>query len=214
MKKISLLVIGGIILLTLGAVAANQWKGQTQEKKLSLKTSYVFPEARVLPPFTLKDQQGNPFTNEHLKDKWSIIFIGYTSCPDVCPTTMSKLTAAHAQLNSDLNIQVIFVSVDPQRDSQDKLSDYINFFNPEFIAATAGHKVLMPFTRSLGFVYAMVGEEDNYQVDHSASYALISPKGERLAIIKPTSPAPGITPQIKNSELMADITQIVEHYSY
>ncbi|WP_298773697.1 SCO family protein [uncultured Shewanella sp.] len=214
MRKISLFIISGIILLTLGVVAANQWKEQDHKKPLVLKTSYLFPEARILPPFELLDQQGQRFTNQQLMNTWSLIFIGYTSCPDVCPTAMSKLTAAQAQLNNHLDIQVIFVSVDPQRDTQDKLQDYINFFNPEFIAATAGHQVLMPFTRSLGFVYAMVGEAENYQVDHSASYALISPKGEKIAIIKPQSPSPGITPQIKNSELIADITQIAEHYSY
>ncbi|WP_299003942.1 SCO family protein [uncultured Shewanella sp.] len=212
MKKVSLFIICGIILLTLGVVTANQWKEKDHKKPLELKTSYLFPEARTLPPFKLSDQQGQPFTNQQLMNKWSLIFIGYTSCPDVCPTAMSKLTAAQAQLNNHLDMQVIFVSVDPQRDTQDKLQDYINFFNPEFVAATAEHQVLMPFTRSLGFVYAMVGEEENYQVDHSASYALISPKGEKVAIIKPKSPDAGIPPQIKNSELISDITQIVAHY--
>ncbi|MCL1126801.1 SCO family protein [Shewanella surugensis] len=214
MKKISLFIISGIVLIALGSVAANQLLTSLDAPILDLKTSYVFPTARVIAPFELKDQQGHIFTNNHLMGKWSLFFIGYTSCPDVCPTTMSKLTAAHSQLSQDIDLQVVFISVDPQRDSQDRLEDYISFFNPEFVAVTAGHENLVPFTRDLGFVYAMVGEGENYQVDHSASYALISPKGEKTAIIKPSSTAAGIAPQIKNKDLISDLRKIVERYVY
>lgn len=213
MKKISLFIISGIVLIALGAAAAIQMRQPSPPQTLDLKTSYLFPVAQVIAPFSLKDQQGDLFTNRHLMGKWSLFFIGYTSCPDVCPTTMTKLTAAHSQLSQNIDLQVIFVSVDPQRDTRDRLQDYIDFFNPEFVAATAGHENLVPFTRNLGFVYAMVGEGDNYQVDHSASYALISPKGEKVAIIKPTSATTGEVPQIKNNELINDITQIVEYYA-
>ncbi|MDR8525616.1 SCO family protein [Shewanella fidelis] len=202
-------IIAAILLVAAGAYASIQLKQQP----LALQTSFEYPAPIPLAPFSLIDQQGNRFSNEDLKGKWSLIFIGYTSCPDVCPTTMGKLTSAYTSLNQESDLQVIFMSVDPERDSTAKLDSYMNFFNPEFIALTGEHKQLFPVTRSLGFVYAMVGEGPDYQVDHSASFALVSPQGEKIAIIKPKSHKTGQLPQIKNSELIHDVNAIIGKYS-
>ena len=198
-----------ILLVAAGAYASIQLKQQP----LALQTSFEYPAPIPIAPFSLKDQRGNNFSNEDLKGRWSLLFIGYTSCPDVCPTTMGKLTSAYASLNQESDLQVIFMSVDPERDSTAKLDSYMNFFNPEFIAVTGEHKQLFPVTRSLGFVYAMVGEGADYQVDHSASFALVSPQGEKVAIIKPKSHSAGQLPQIKNSELIHDVNAIIAKYS-
>ena len=202
-------IIAAIILASTGAWAAIQF---SQPKELQLQTSFEFPTHQAIAPFSLTDQHGQAFTNDDLSGKWSLFFIGYTSCPDVCPTTMGKLTAAYPSLSEHADLQVIFLSVDPQRDSTDTLLNYANFFNPEFIAVTAEHKQLYPITRSLGFVYAMVGDGENYQVDHSASFALVSPQGEKVAIIKPKSDTPGKLPQIKNSALIHDVNALIEKY--
>ncbi|WP_119968232.1 SCO family protein [Shewanella japonica] len=182
----------------------------TQVPDLALQSSYLFDNPRPLAPFTLHDQLGNEFTNQQLLGKWSLMFVGFTSCPDVCPTTLNKLNAAYAELQSvSEDIQVVFVSVDPDRDTQTKRLDYINFFNRDFKAVTADHTQLFPFTRDLGFAYAMVGDGADYQVDHSASYVLVSPKGEKFAVFKPKQ-QPGKIPQILNKELVADLKLIIE----
>ncbi|MPY25400.1 SCO family protein [Shewanella sp. YLB-07] len=222
-KKLRIIAVAllGLVLLGLGGVTAVQLQknkqtnaiiNSLQDTELDLATSFVFPMAKPLAPFSLTDQHGNAFTNNQLSNKWSLFFIGYTSCPDVCPTTMGKLTAAYPKLLENADLQVVFLSVDPQRDTQAKLLSYMNFFNPEFVAITGGHAQLFPLTRDLGFVYAMVGEGEDYQVDHSASMALISPDGNKVAIIKPKSLAPGKLPQISNKNLITDIQTIIANY--
>ena len=221
MLRLASVALLGLVLLGLGGVTALQLQkskqantiiSSMQNTELDLTTSFVFPMAKPLAPFSLTDQHGNSFTNSQLNNKWSLFFIGYTSCPDVCPTTMGKLTAAYPELLKNADLQVVFLSVDPQRDTQAKLLNYMNFFNPEFVAITGGHAQLFPLTRDLGFVYAMIGEGEDYQVDHSASMALISPDGNKVAIIKPKSSALGKLPQILNKNLIADIRVIIANY--
>jgi len=216
-----LLVLVSLLILALGGTSALYFKSTSmahqgmrsmQDTELALDTSYVFPSAKPLAPFSLTDQNGRSFTNEQLINTWSLVFIGYTSCPDVCPTTMAKLASAYDKLSSIADIQIIFLSVDPGRDTAEKLLGYMDFFNPKFIALTGKHTQLFPLSRDLGFVYTMVGDGDNYQVDHSASMTLISPQGEKVAIIKPKSATPGTLPQIRNKLLIADFQKIVAHY--
>lgn len=200
-----LLGLGGLVLLTI-----------TGPQPMVLSSGYLFEQPRVLAQFQLEDQQGEVFSNEQLIGKWSLFFIGYTSCPDVCPTTLSKLAALYPKLQQASNngFQVVFVSADPARDSQQKRLDYINFFNADFKAVTAEHNKLYPFSRDLGFIYAMVNEGnegDDYQVDHSASYILVSPKGEKFAVFKP-KPVLGQIGQINNAELLADLKKIFARY--
>lgn len=220
-KPITLVVtvLMGLVILGLGGFTAIQLKQakqdtivSKQDHTLSLSTSFIFPKAKPLAPFSLTDQHGNQFTNAQLANKWSLFFIGYTSCPDVCPTTMGKLTSAYPELQNQSEVQVIFLSVDPQRDTQDKLLSYMNFFNPQFTAVTGDHAQLFPLTRDLGFVYAMIGDGEDYQVDHSAAMALISPSGQKVAIIKPKSSSPGKLPQITNNNLIADVNKIISYY--
>ena len=208
MKKSYQLGVSAIVLL-MGGIAA--WF-VFQKAPLELKTTQLFPTPRSVIAFSMTDHKGKTFTQENLKGKWSILFAGYTSCPDICPTTMGKLSNAYSKLNTIAPLQVVLVSVDPQRDTQDKLNAYIEFFNPEFVAVTTEHKNLIPITRSLGMAYSMVGEGDNYLVDHSASLVLISPKGERFAMIKPKSDKLGKVPQIKTKALISDISQIMKSY--
>lgn len=206
--KQALIIIVMLIIGVLGSFTAITYHKQEPE----LTTSYLYPKQRQLSPFQLTDQYGKPFSNDSLKGKWSLLFIGYTSCPDVCPTTMAKLAAAYRELTQTIDIQVVFISADPARDTQDKLLDYVNFFNSDFVAVTAPHSSLLPLSRELGFVYAMVGDGPDYQVDHSASMTLISPEGKRYATIKPKKGPMGQLPQISTNDLIGDIKQIHAHY--
>lgn len=171
-----------------------------------------YQQSRTIKPFELIDHHGQPFTKAQLNDKWSLVFFGYTSCPDICPTTLQNLNFIYDDLKEIAqNSQVLLVSVDPQHDSQDKLAQYIAYFNREFIALRAGHEVLFPFARNMGLMYAISGEGENYSVDHSASLVLINPEGKIAAIFKPEQ-AVGEVPSIDSDRLLSDYKKIVELY--
>lgn len=171
-----------------------------------------YQQSRVIKPFELIDHYGQIFTKAQLNDKWSLVFLGYTSCPDICPTTLQNLSFIYDDLKAiSQKSQVLLVSVDPQHDSQDKLAQYIAYFNREFIALRAGHEVLFPFARNMGLMYAISGEGDNYSVDHSASLVLINPEGKIAAIFKPEQAIGGV-PSINSDRLLSDYKKIVALY--
>ncbi|NQY36730.1 MAG: SCO family protein [Alteromonadaceae bacterium] len=188
--------------------------------------SLYYQQPRVLKSFELTDHQGIAFNNKQLNDKWSWVFFGYTSCPDVCPTTLQELNFVYDDLKAIAPTQVLLVSVDPNRDTQEKLASYIGYFNPEFKALRAGHSVLFPFARNMGLMYAITdvkntAENDNqssasysanrYLVDHSASLVLINPEGLIAAIFKPEQEI-GQLPTIDGEKLVSDFAKIVRLY--
>ncbi|NQZ21580.1 MAG: SCO family protein [Colwellia sp.] len=174
-----------------------------------------YQQAREIKPFELTDHHNQAFTKDNLSNKWSWIFFGYTSCPDVCPTTLQELSFVYDELKAvSENTQVLLVSVDPKRDTPEKLAQYIAYFNKEFIALTANHGILFPFARNVGLMYAInepVGEDadkNNYLVDHSASLVLVNPQGKIAAIFRPKQ-ALGVLPTIDGEKLVNDFTKIV-----
>ena len=112
------------------------------------------PEPKPLRTFELSDQYRQAFDLERLKGKWSFVFFGYTYCPDICPTTLSALTGVVKQLQEDpqglTNIQVVFVSVDPQRDTPDVLEAYLKYFNEAFQGVTGAQQDIDSLTRQFG----------------------------------------------------------------
>jgi protein SCO1/2 len=145
-----------------------------------------FSEPRALRPFRLSDHTGAAFGPEQLADKWSLVFFGYTHCPDVCPTTMSTLNSVAGRLGDRAGpVQFVFVSVDPERDTPERLQQYVTWFNGDFIGVTGPPEDLEALTRQLGVVYMRIPnaeEPDNYTVDHTASVLLFDPDARFHAI--------------------------------
>jgi len=169
-----------------------------------------YPEPKQLNAFTLSDQYEQPVTNAHFLGRWNLLFLGYTSCPDICPMTLSKLTHINTKIRQLADSQVWFISVDPSRDTSAKRQAYIAYFDDTFIAATQQHKVLFPFVRDIGLIYAI--NEDggsDYYVDHSASIALINPQGKLEAIFKPEFKK-GEVPNINAEKMVRDFRIILE----
>lgn len=174
--------------------------------------SLYYETPRAVQTFEMTAHSGESFTEQNLADKWSWVFFGYTSCPDVCPTTLQELNFNYDALKAIApNTQVILASVDPKRDQVEKLAQYIAYFNDEFIAVRAGHDVLFPFARNLGLMYAITEDtnQENYLVDHSASVVLINPQGKIAAIFKPKHEL-GQLPIINGEEVVSDFAKIVE----
>jgi protein SCO1/2 len=149
------------------------------------------PEPRPLQAFELSDQYRQPFNLERLKGKWSFVFFGYTYCPDICPTTLSTLTGVVKQLQNDpqglSNIQVVFVSVDPQRDTSDVLEGYMKYFDESFQGVTGSQQDIDSLTRQFGAGYMKESETTpgQYLVSHTSSIFLVDPYGQLLAAFSP-----------------------------
>ncbi len=169
----------------------------------------VLPAPRTLSDVDLIDHRGSSFNLNNLSGRWSLMFFGFTHCPDICPTTMASLKQVKQQLSSQRkwgNYQVIMVSVDPKRDSPEQLSKYVPFFDPEFIGVTGTEQSLTQFAKQVGvlFVTREGSAPDNYEVDHSASIILIDPDGNWAGAI----PAPHNV-----DEMTSDLLKLANFYS-
>ena len=138
-----------------------------------------WPNPKQINDFNTLDQTNKPFGLEQLKGKWSFIFFGYTHCPDVCPITMSVMNEAYKQLSAQHDdLQIIFVSVDPERDTSEKLAQYVSYFNDAFIGLGGSKEKVDSLTKQIGVAYFHNNEEqtEEYLVDHSASIFIFDPK--------------------------------------
>ena len=143
-----------------------------------------FPAAREIDSFSLVDHTGAIFDNASLVGYWSFIFFGYTHCPDVCPTTLSVLNSvAHQLADAGNNIRYIFVSIDPERDTPEKMAGYVKYFNKNFVGVTGTPGGIQQLTSALGIMHMKAGTTDSgYLVDHSASVLLFDPDGRYHAV--------------------------------
>ena len=177
------------IIIALAALAAGSLVFYKSFYLAQPEHALYYQQPRSINAFELTDHQGKAFTKTQLKDKWSWVFFGYTSCPDVCPTTLQELNFVYDDLKAIADTQVLLVSVDPKRDSQEKLAQYIAYFNPEFKALSADHSVLFPFARNMGLMYAITGtgddkDEDSYLVDHKQTVKVCSRYSNCCIIVK------------------------------
>ncbi len=132
-------------------------------------------QPRVLGDFRL-NSQGQAFNNESLIDRWHIIVFGYTQCPDICPTLLAELAPLVQQLEG-FNIRLVFVSVDPGRDTVGHLAEYVSYFHAGFLGVTGAPEQLQILADSLGLRFHLTGAGDNYQVSHSITVSLIDTQG-------------------------------------
>ena len=176
----------------------------------------IYDPVRSIAPFLLSDQQQQAFSHSQLLGQWSIIFLGYTYCPDICPTTLAMLRSIYQSLNEVTKTHVVFVSADPNRDTPERLRQYLQYFHPEFIGVTAPHADLLPFTQNLGLAYAMYSGQtpESYLVDHSASIVLVNPQGQIQATFLPSPNPYGYVPTVDAKLLLSDFKSIVQASSY
>ncbi len=163
----------------------------TNNNPISYRALKVYPQPKPLQHIQLTDKNEQKLTAEHLKGQWTLLFFGYTYCPDVCPTTMTDMQVLHQQIRSKglEPPQVLLVSVDPERDTPAQLKKWIGFFNPEFQAATGTPNALEAMAREVGAAY-FIGDhqpgDTNYPVDHTAAIFLLDPQARLYGLF--TSP--------------------------
>lgn len=150
-----------------------------------VETGTVLPRARALPAFALTDHTGTPFDNARLAGQPSLVFFGFTHCPDVCPATLAKL-AQVKQAASMPQLRVLLVSVDPERDTPEALAAYVRAFDREFTGVTGDPQAVAQLTRSFGVATARTElPGGGYTVDHSAAVFLLDAQGRMVAVFTP-----------------------------
>jgi len=155
----------------------------------------VLPVPMDIPDFALSSQDGNPFGKQRLVGRWSFVFFGYTYCPTVCPATLSVLHQVRRLLGNDPQLvgdmQVVFISVDPERDTLERLATYVSYFDPTFIGVTGTSSELERLTKALGVYYKKAAQisPEEYEIEHTQSVMLFDPQGRLEAIFgNPTDP--------------------------
>lgn len=187
MKKPLLLLLAPLALGLLAGVVYFQ-RPDAVAPPLELQQS-ILPEPRPLAPFRLTAHDGTPLSEADLQGRWSVVFFGYTHCPDVCPTVLQTLAGVAARLPPEnlAATRFLFVSVDPKRDSLDYLKSYLAYFHPAFLGATGERQQIDAVVRQFGALYSFEGDtsRDDYVVNHSATLFVVDPEGRLYARIHP-----------------------------
>ncbi len=180
-----------LILLAALAAGLGLWLGLRGPSPSvpTLQAGLLYPVPRTLGDFRLTRPDGTALTLADWRGHWTLVFLGYTNCPDVCPTTLATLREVWTKLGDGplrQHVRVDFISVDPKRDTPDQLTRYAAFFSPDFIAATGSDEELIRLSRSLGLLFVRQDEgKGSYAVDHSASIVIIDPDGRLAGLFRP-----------------------------
>jgi protein SCO1/2 len=201
-------LIPGLILGGLLWFLYQQWQAPVAPATPTIEHGTWLTPAQVIPDYALLDHRGEAFTPARLEGHWTFMFFGFTHCPDVCPTTMALLDRVTRQVReAGLPVpRVVFVSVDPVRDTVEQLSQYVPYFNEDFIGVTGSMVEINRLTRNLGIVYAYDEPEEPggaYEVDHSAAILLFNPSGHYTAMFGAPHSAAG---------LAGDYSRILQHF--
>ncbi len=165
----------------------------------NLQTSLALPDDfKKIPEFDLTSATGNAVNQSVFDDQWSLVFFGFTHCPDVCPITLQVMKEVVSNLEAQQQTapQIVFVSIDPARDTPEIMEQYIGYFDEDFVGITGDVNGVLKFTSSLGIVASFTANEtdpENYGVDHTASLLLIDPQGRVKAKVTPPHEAGMIT---------------------
>lgn len=200
--RITLLIIFAFLAFVLGALIGRHWQKPLDQL---VQSATVLPTPRAVQPFQLVDSQNQLWTNQKLQGHWTLLFFGFTHCGYMCPTTMGVLKQVYEDLqkqNKPLP-QVLFVSIDPDRDTPKKIKEYVSSFNPDFQGATGSKQQIEKLTHDFSVVYMKVAAPKdekagamNYQIDHSGTLLLINPKGELFAVFSMPHDAERITKDV------------------
>jgi protein SCO1/2 len=185
----TVLVTVAAIALVLGAVVAKVNRQAPLDRDvLSNAGIFLFDNPRSLPDVMLQSSTEATWTQQDLIGQWDLLFFGYTFCPDICPTTMADLralTQALPQATQD-TLQVTMVSVDPERDTPQQLTEYLAYFKADFKGVTGEPAQLAKFAKALSIAYIPPNtSEENYLVDHSGQVVMVNAEGQYVGFIRP-----------------------------
>lgn len=198
-------VFGGGLALAVIAFAFGYFLSQSNLSAMSPPTvaGFLWPPPPPVEHLKLIDTSGAVFDETKLNDRWTLVFFGYTHCPDICPTTMSTLKQVRELLVGHQVFeqmgQVLFVSVDAARDTPAVLRAYTNYFNPTFLAAAASDEELYRLTEQFGVQVTKSSNDDSdaYYYDHPAYILLLNPGNQITGMFWPPLDAADIAQQVR-----------------
>jgi protein SCO1/2 len=193
-RLIVALALLGVAATLAGVIAARMLGGGG----MPLKSGTWLPARRSVADFHLQDGSGKDFGLQQLQGHPTLLFFGFTSCPDVCPLTLQTL-AQTEHTDALPGAQVVFVSIDPQRDSAATLNAYLKAFSGDFVGVRGDEAALAPLLRSLGAIAVKqpLGE-GNYTMDHSATLYLLDTHGRLAAVFSPPFKVAGLTEDFRH----------------
>lgn len=180
-----------ILMAALAAFSArgqhsHEGHGHPAPHEAGQSAGFYLPQPLPLEPFTLVDHEALPFTRDRLEGRWTLLVFGYTHCPDVCPVTLAQVRDARALLEQQspaLDVAAVFVSIDPERDTPDRVAAYVAAFDEDLVGVTGTAEAVAAFAGQLRVKYAPTRRSPGrYLVDHSSAVALLTPRAELAAL--------------------------------
>lgn len=190
MRQLALSVVMSILVGLLSACSSSELPSSYQPLPVPIQIS----------PFNLYDQNDAKIEHAHLKDKWSLVFFGFTYCPDVCPTTLAELNQVASKLG-DVTPQIVLISVDPERDTPEQLKGYIEYFNPAFQAWSGELNQISSLAKQMHIFFDKQPLGESYTMDHSSQVVLVNPNGEYAGFFPPP---------LKPDEMVQALTQLMK----
>lgn len=185
-KQAILVAIIAIVAAVGGALVARSVTKNTGVPQAAMSAGTLLQPPRPVTSVNLVDQDGKTFDATRLKNQWTLLFFGFTNCPDVCPATLTILAQVEKKLQHlppSQQPQIVLVSVDPQRDTPEQLKKYVSFFSPTFLGLTGSSENIEALTGAMMVPVAIQKlPNGGYTVDHSAAIFLIDPSGAMHAL--------------------------------
>jgi protein SCO1/2 len=161
----------------------------------------LLPQSRPLPDMAMTNQDGQAVSLSDLKGKWTLLFFGYTFCPDICPTTLAQLRQIKSELPKDAvsNLRVVLVSVDPNRDTPQQLKQYLGYFDKDFVGLSAPVAQIQKLANAVSIPFIPADtSKPNYTVDHSGNLVILGPDGTQRGFIRAPMSNPKLVAQLPN----------------
>jgi protein SCO1 len=182
-------ILVALVALVLGLTVNKVLSGRGQGDPTAMIDAGIIllPTSRSLPDLQMTDQNGQRVSISDLKGKWTMLFFGYTFCPDICPTTLAELRQIKSELPKDVlsKMQVVLVSVDPNRDTPQQLKQYLGYFDPDFRGLTGSVDDIQKLANAVSIPFIPADtSKPNYTVDHSGNLALLGPDGSQRGFIR------------------------------
>lgn len=182
----SVAIVAGLLALVSGFWVAVYQQGDNPP--ISEDVGIVYPQAREIGDFNLPDYDNKALTADRSRDKWWLVYFGFTYCPDACPVALGDMKKIKSLLSGQdrEKLGFTFVSVDPNRDTPARLKEYVSYFDPEFLAMTGEPTALQQLAGRVGVVFIVPENtaDENYVVDHSTFMLLWNPQVNLKAILK------------------------------
>lgn len=187
-NRTTVYVLIAAIAAALGLWAAQAWFAHSPSgSRPPLKAARLFDPPRAIPPFSLRQSDGTPLVPGELKGHWTLVFLGFTHCPDVCPTTLARMVRLRQQLGAgDRPFEILFVTVDPKRDGPAEVGKYAELFDSPVTGLTGSPAQIEQAKKQFGIFSQQVPDgSGGYSVDHTATVLLFDRQGKFTATIAP-----------------------------